>query len=86
MLLPVIAVLMVCVAFGRFICLCSSALLSLISGILFMTSLFVFATDVFADGMSMLVLAFLVSPLGIPMVAVWLVEKLDDARWLPRSI
>ena len=32
-LLPVIAVLMVCVAFGRFICLCSSALLSLISGI-----------------------------------------------------
>ena len=51
-----------------------------------MISLFVFATDVFADGMSMLVLAFLVSPLGIPMVAVWLVEKLDDARWLPRSI
>ena len=78
LLFPVVMVLTILVAICRFLCTFSTVLLSIIALILFALAL---ATMIFLHDMSngpkMLVLAWLISPFGIPLFASWLVEKVD---------
>lgn len=56
---------------------CSAILFKLASAILAILALAVFVTYSVQNGLILLTLAFLVSPLGLPMIAVWLLGGLQ---------
>ena len=55
----------------------SAILFRVVSGILAVLALAVLVTYSVQNGLILLALAFLVSPLGIPMIAVWLLGSLQ---------
>lgn len=59
--------------FCKFLLLASGAMLGILSGIVFLGALVLFFIAGFWQGVSWLVLAFLISPYGLPMAAAWLV-------------
>ena len=79
LLFPVVLVLTIFVAICRFLCTFSTVLMSIIAFILFVLALamIIFLHDI-SNGLIVLVLAWLISPFGIPLFASWLVEKVDD--------
>ena len=80
LLLPFRLVLGFFIGICRFVCVCSAGLLSILSNVLFLLSLITLIighTQVGALGM---VGAFLISPLGLPKAASWLVDRVDDLR------
>lgn len=84
LLFPVVLVLTIFVAICRFLCTFSTVLLSIIAFLIFALALatMIFLHDV-SNGLKVLVLAWLLSPYGIPLFASWLVEKMDDLNcWL----
>lgn len=56
---------------------CSAILFRVVSGILAVLALAVLVTYSVQNGLILLTLAFLVSPFGIPMIAVWLLGSLQ---------
>ena len=56
---------------------CSAILFKLVSAILAILALAVLITYSVQNGLILLTLAFLVSPLGLPMIAVWLLGGLQ---------
>lgn len=82
--------LSVIVAACRFVCHFSGALLSVASGLVFTVALLGFILPVtrlpLQSQVMMFVLAFLISPFGIPKLADWLLDKLDDLNLAIRSI
>ena len=74
LLFPVVLVLTVLVAFCRFICLFSGMILGILAVLLFLIGLLV------------LLLAWLVSPYGLPMAASWLTERVADFNRMLKSI
>jgi len=58
--------------FCKFLLLASGAVLGILSGIVFLGALVLFFIAGFWQGVSWLVLAFLISPYGLPMAAAWL--------------
>ena len=60
----------------KFLVIASGAVLGLLSGIVFLAALALFFAAGFWPGLSWLVLAFLISPYGLPMAAAWLVGML----------
>ena len=56
---------------------CSAILFRVASGILAVLALAVLVTYSVQNGLILLALAFLVSPLGIPMITVWLLGSLQ---------
>ncbi len=87
LLFPVVLVLTIFVAICRFLCTFSTVLLSIIAFIIFALAL---ATMIFlhdtSNGLIALVLAWLISPFGIPLFASWLVEKVDDLNCRLKAI
>ena len=59
----------------------SSLVLGVISTIVGLMGLAVLVTYSVQNGIILLVIAFLVSPVGLPMAAVWLVSKVQDLRF-----
>ena len=59
----------------------SSLVLGIISTIVGLLGLAVLVTYSVQNGIILLVIAFLVSPLGLPMAAAWLVGKMQDLRY-----
>ena len=59
----------------------SSLVLGVISTIVGLLALAVLVTYSVQNGIILLVIAFLVSPVGLPMAAVWLVSKVQDLRF-----
>lgn len=59
--------------FCKFLVLASGAVLGILSGIIFLAALVLFFVAGFWPGLSWLILAFLISPYGLPMVVAWLV-------------
>lgn len=57
---------------------CSTILFKLASAILAILALAVLVTYSVQNGLILLTLAFLVSPLGLPMIAVWLLSGLQS--------
>ena len=77
LLFPVVLVLTVLVAFCRFFCL--------FSGLILIGLLVLFAGRV--DGfIGFMVLAWLVSPYGLPLAASWLTERVADFNRMLKSI
>lgn len=56
---------------------CSAILFRVVSGILAVLALAVLVTYSVQNGLILLLLAFLASPLGIPMITVWLLGSLQ---------
>ena len=59
----------------------SSLVLGVISTIVGLLGLAVLVTYSVQNGIILLVIAFLVSPMGLPMAAAWLVSKVQDLRY-----
>ena len=64
----------------KFLVIASGAVLGILSGIVFLASLVLFFTAGVWAGLAWLVIAFLISPYGLPMAAAWL-----DRRRKPRT-
>ena len=56
----------------KFLVIASGAVLGILSGIVFLASLVLFFTAGMWAGLAWLVIAFLISPYGLPMAAAWL--------------
>ena len=59
----------------------SSLVLGIVSTIVGLLGLAVLVTYSVQNGVILLVIAFLVSPLGLPLAAAWLVGKVQDLRY-----
>ena len=79
---PFVLALTLAVAMLSFICCLSSWALSILAMIAAVCGLFAcFIQHDTASGIQMLVVAFVVSPFGLPAVAEWLIGKLDDLNY-----
>lgn len=80
LLLPLRLVLGIAIGVCRFFCICSTAVLSVMSSILFLLSLMAFLVGHTQTGALGLLGAFLISPFGLPKVASWVIDRMDDLR------
>ena len=64
----------------KFLVIASGAVLGILSGIVFLASVVLFFTAGMWAGLAWLVIAFLISPYGLPMVAAWLVGMIGGAN------
>ena len=64
----------------KFLVIASGAVLGILSGIVFLASLVLFFTAGRWAGFAWLVIAFLISPYGLPMAAAWLVGMIGGAN------
>lgn len=78
---PVIAVLAIITWFFTFMVSLSGAILGIFSAILGFFGVFILIVDSTRYGIGLLILAFLISPYGLPMLAAWLVGKLHGLRY-----
>lgn len=87
LLLPVVLALTIFVAVCRFICTFSSMVLSILASLLFLCGLgcIVLLRDL-PGAVPILIFAFAISPYGIPAVAQWLTDRLDDLNGLIKAI
>lgn len=87
LLFPIILLLTVFVAACRFLCAFSTAVLSILAFVIFAIALgTMILLGEFWEGVKITVLAWLISPYGIPMFASWLVEKVDDLNCRLKAI
>ena len=64
----------------KFLVIASGAVLGILSGIVFLASLVLFFTAGVWAGLAWLVIAFLISPYGLPMAAAWLAGMIGGAN------
>lgn len=64
----------------KFLVIASGAVLGILSSIVFLASLVLFFTAGVWAGLAWLVIAFLISPYGLPMAAAWLVGMIGGAN------
>lgn len=69
----------------KFLLIASGAVLGILSGIVFLASLVLFFTAGMWAGLAWLVIAFLISPYGLPMAAAWLVGMIGGANHALRN-
>lgn len=69
----------------KFLVIASGAVLGILSGIVFLASLVLFFTAGVWAGLAWLVIAFLISPYGLPMAAAWLVGMIGGANHVLRD-
>ena len=86
LLFPVVLVLTVLVAFCRFICLFSGMILGILAVLLFLIGLLVLFAGRVDGFIGFMILAWLVSPYGLPMAASWLTERVADFNRMLKSI
>jgi hypothetical protein len=55
--------------------------LNVLSGLGVLVSIALFVTHQTTGGIVFLILSFLLSPLGIPAIAGWLIDKIDDLKF-----
>ncbi|MCD8277742.1 CD1845 family protein [Enterocloster citroniae] len=64
----------------KFMVIASGTVLGILSGIVFLASLVLLFTSGLWAGLSWLIIAFLISPYGLPMAAAWLVGIIGGAN------
>lgn len=79
---PIIVVLTLFVWIFSLLLYCSAFVFGLISTIIGLLGLAVLITYSVQNGIILLVIAFLVSPVGLPMAAAWLIGKVQDFKYL----
>lgn len=65
---------------------CSAMLLRLVSGIIGILGAAVLITYSQKNGLILLTIAFLISPMGVPMIAVWILSLLQSMSGMLKSI
>ena len=78
---PILAVLAVVTWFFVFVVSLSSGILCIPAAILGFFGLFILFVDSVSYGVGLLVIAFLISPFGLPKLAFWLLGKVQDLRY-----
>lgn len=78
---PIVLVLMLFVWICSALLYCSAFVFGLASTIIGLLGLAVLITYSVKNGVILLVIAFLVSPVGLPMAAAWLLGKIQDLRY-----
>jgi hypothetical protein len=78
---PVIVVLTVFVWICSALLYCSAWVFGLAGMVLGIFGVLALITKQITNGVILLVMAFLVSPFGIPMAAAWLISKIQDLRY-----
>ena len=79
---PIVLMLTLFVWFCIGVLYLSSFVLGIISTIIGLLGLAVLVTYSVQNGIILLVIAFLVSPVGLPMAAAWLLGKVQDLRYM----
>ena len=79
---PVILVLTLFVWLCMGLIYISSLVLSLLSTIIALLGVAVLITYSPQNGVILLVIAFLISPMGLPLVAIWLLGKVQDLKFV----
>lgn len=64
----------------KFMVIASGTVLGILSGIVFLASLVLLFTSGLWAGLSWLIIAFLISPYGLPMAAAWLVGMIGGVN------
>lgn len=64
----------------KFLVVLSGAVLGILSGIIFLAALVLFFVAGFLPGLAWLMIAFLISPYGLPLAAAWLVGIIGGAN------
>ena len=67
----------------KFLVVLSGAVLGILSGIIFLAALVLFFVAGFLPGLAWLMIAFLISPYGLPLAAAWLVGIIGGANTFP---
>lgn len=86
-LLLMIAVAPIVVALTLFVWIClglvyvSGLVLGLISTIIALLGIAVLITYSPQNGLILLLMAFLISPMGVPLAAIWLLSKVQDLKY-----
>lgn len=78
--LPFVLVMVILYLVCKFLVVISGAVLGILSGIVFLAALVLFFIAGFWPGLSWLVVAFLLSPYGLPMAAAWLVGMIGGVN------
>ena len=78
---PVIAILAVIIWLSALTLKLSAWVFGIVSTILGVLGLAVLLLDSFLNGITILVFAFLVSPVGLPMVAAWTIGQMQRFRY-----
>ena len=86
LLFPIVLALTLLVAFCRFFCLFSGMVLGIVAFLLFLLGLVVLFAGRVDGFIGFLVLAWLVSPYGLPLAASWLTERVADFNHMLKSI
>ena len=87
LLFPITLILTILILFFDFVCLFSTAVLSILSFVVFMIALgTIFILKETSEGIRIIVLAYLISPYGIPMFAAWLIAKIEGLNDMLKSI
>ncbi len=60
---------------------CSAYVLGLAGSLFGLMAFFAFLTGAIENALLLLVIAFLISPLGLPMAATWLLARVQDLRF-----
>lgn len=86
-LLSITLVLSIVVGVCRFVCNCSGAVLGVISTLLFtLAALTLILLNEPGGALTTAIIAFLISPYGIPKLAEWCIDRLDDLNLAIKSI
>ena len=84
---PITIILTVLILFFDFVFLFSTAVLSILSFVVFMIALgTIFLLRETSEGIRIIVLSYLISPYGIPMFAEWLIAKIEGLNNMLKSI
>ena len=86
LLFPIVLALTLLVAFCRFFCLFSGMVLGIVAFLLFLLGIVVWFAGRVDGFIGFLVLAWLVSPYGLPLAASWLTERVADFNHMLKSI
>ena len=78
---PVIVVLTLFVWICSAVLYCSAYVLGLAGSLLGLLASLVIVLDSVKNGLILLLAAYLISPLGIPMAAAWLLARVQDLRY-----
>ena len=83
--LPLLVVTGILYVFCKFLVLASGAVLGALSGIVFLIAIGIFFAAGLWGGLAWLLIAFLISPYGLPLLAAWIVGLLGGAYYSLRE-
>ena len=78
---PVIVALTLFVWICSAVLYCSAYLLGLAGSLLGLLAILVIVLDSVKNGLMLLLFAYLISPLGLPMAAAWLLARVQDLQY-----